>query len=263
MCEDIADQKVLFGSQLTEEQEKTQTKFLFNNRDVFAWSANDLCGVNGDIIEHSLYVDPTIRPRKQKLQKMSDDKAEGARNKVKRLLNARVIREVTCLEWLANTVMVKKANVKWSLCIDFIDLNKACPKDEFPLPRIDSLIDVTATLELMSLLDCYLGYHQIWMNKEDEPKASFITPSSTYCYIQKPEGLKNAGVSCNIQFVRNIIKGEKKIIFSFIYMCVMHPFTIICEHYIKKQTINNKRCVTKLCIILDFILDAFCGNTKK
>jgi hypothetical protein len=81
---------------------------------------------------------------------MSDEKAEGARNKVKRLLSAGVIREATYPEWLANTMMVKKANEKWRMCIDFTDLNKACPKDEFPLPRIDSLIDATATLELMS-----------------------------------------------------------------------------------------------------------------
>jgi hypothetical protein len=93
--EDIANQKVLFGSQLIEEQEKTLTKFLFNNRDVFALSAIDLCGVNRDIIEHSLNVDPTIKPRKKKLQKMSNDKAEGERNVVKRLLSAGVIREVT------------------------------------------------------------------------------------------------------------------------------------------------------------------------
>jgi hypothetical protein len=79
-------------------------------------------------------------------------------------------------EWLANTVMVKKANGKWRMCIDFTDLNKACPKDEFPLPRIDSLVDAAASSELMSLLDCYSGYHQIWMKKEDEPKTSFITP---------------------------------------------------------------------------------------
>jgi hypothetical protein len=98
LCEGITDQKVLFGSQLTEEQEKNLTKFLFNNKDVFAWSANDLCGVNRNIIEHSLNVDPTIRPRKQKLRKMSEDKAEGARNKVKRLLSDGVIREVTYLE---------------------------------------------------------------------------------------------------------------------------------------------------------------------
>jgi hypothetical protein len=183
------------GSQLSDEQEKTLFKFLFNNKDVFAWSANDLCGVNRDVIQHSLNVDPTIRPRKQRLQKMSDDKAEGVRNEVKRLLSASVIREVTYLEWLANTLMVKKSNGKWRMCIDFIDLNKACLKDEFPLSRIDSLIDAAATSELMSLLDCYSGYYQIWMKKKDEPKTSFITPSGTYCYLRMPEGLKNAGGS--------------------------------------------------------------------
>jgi hypothetical protein len=88
---------------------------------------------------------------------MSEDKVEGARNEVKRLLSAGVIREVTYLEWLANTVIVKKANGKWRMCIDFTNLNKACPKDEFPLPKIDSLVDVAATSELMSLLDCYSG----------------------------------------------------------------------------------------------------------
>jgi hypothetical protein len=85
LCEDIAEQKVLLGSQLSSEQEKTLLRFLFNNKDVFAWSANDLCGVNRDVIEHPLNVDPAIMPKKQKLRKMSDDKAEGARNKVKRL----------------------------------------------------------------------------------------------------------------------------------------------------------------------------------
>jgi hypothetical protein len=161
LCEDIREQKVLLGSVLSDEQEKTLLRFLFNNKDVFAWTTNDLCGVNRDIIEHSLNVDSSFRPRKQRLQKMSNDKAEGARNEVKRLLSEGVIREVTYPEWLANTVMVKKANGKWRMCIDFTDLNKACPNDEFTLPRIDSLVDAAATLELMSLLDCYSGYHQI------------------------------------------------------------------------------------------------------
>jgi hypothetical protein len=192
LCEDIADQRVLLGSQLSNEQEKTLIRFLFNNKDVFAWTANDLCGVNRDVIEHSLNVNPFFRPRKQRLRKMSDDKAEGAQNEVKGLLSASVIREVTYPKWLANTVMVKKANGKWRMCIDFTDLNKACPKDEFPLPRIDSLVDAAASSKLMSLLDCYSGYHQIWMKKEDEPKTSFITPSGTYCYLRMPEGLKNA-----------------------------------------------------------------------
>jgi hypothetical protein len=161
LCEDIADQRVLLGSQLSSEQEKCLLRFMFNNKDVFAWTANDLCGINRDVIEHSLNVDPSFRARKQRLRKMSEDKAEGARNEVKRLISAGVIREVTYLEWLANTVMVKKANGKWRMCTDFTDLNKACLKDEFPLPRIDSLVDAVASSELMSLLDCYSGYHQI------------------------------------------------------------------------------------------------------
>jgi hypothetical protein len=197
LCEDIAEQKVLLGSQLSDEQEKTSLRFLFNNKYVFAWTANDLCGVNRDIIEHSLNVDSSFRLRKERLWKMFDDKAEGARNEVKRLLSAGVIREVTYPEWLANTVMVKKANGKWRMCIDFTDFNKACPKDESPLPRIDSFVDAAATSELMSLWDCYSGHHQIWMKNEDEPKTTFITPSGTYCYLRMPEGLKNAGESFN------------------------------------------------------------------
>jgi hypothetical protein len=132
LCEDIAEQKVLFGSQLSKEQEEALLKFLFNNKDVFSWSANDLCGVNRDVIEHSLNVDPTVRPRKQKLRKMSDDKAEGARNKIKRLLSARVIREVTYPEWLDNIVMVKKANGKWRMCIDFTDPIRRVRRINFP-----------------------------------------------------------------------------------------------------------------------------------
>jgi hypothetical protein len=170
LCEDIAEQKVLLGSKLSDEQEKTLLRFLFNNKDVFSWTANDLCGVNRDVIEHSLNVDPSFRPRKQRLRIMSDDKAEGARNEVKRLLNAGVIREVTYPEWLANTVLVKQANGKRRMCIDFTYLNKACPKDEFPLPRIDSLVDAAASSELMSILDCYSGYHQIWMKRRMSQK---------------------------------------------------------------------------------------------
>jgi hypothetical protein len=207
LCEDIADQRVLLGSQLSDEQEKTLITFLFNNKDVFAWTANDLCGVNRDVIEHSFNVDPSFRPRKQRLRKMYDDKAEGARNEVKRLLSAGVIREVKYPEWIANTVMMKKANGKWRMCIDFTDLNKACPKDKFPLPRIDSFIDAPASSELMSLLDCYSGYHQILMKKEDEPKTSFITPSGTYCYLQMPEGLKIAGGSFS-RMTTNVLRSQ-------------------------------------------------------
>ena len=95
--------------------------------------------------------------------------------------------------WLANPVVVRKANGKWRLCIDFTDINKACPKDPFPLPRIDQIVDSTAGCDLLSFLDAYSGYHQIFMAEKDEEKTAFITPCGTYCFIRMPFGLKNAG----------------------------------------------------------------------
>ena len=89
-------------------------------------------------------------------------------SRIHHLLDAKVIRKVKYPTWLANTVPVKKKNGKWRMCIDFTDLNKACPKDDFPLPRIDKIVDDAANSQLMSLLDCFSGYHQIWMRTEDE-----------------------------------------------------------------------------------------------
>ena len=85
-----------------------------------------------------------------------------------------------------------KANGKWRLCIDLTDLNKACPKDPFHLPCIDPIVDSTSGYELLSFLDAYSGYHQIFMSKEDEEKTSFITPCGTYYFMCMPFRLKSA-----------------------------------------------------------------------
>ena len=109
------------------------------------------------------------------------------------MLNANIIREIKYSEWLSNVVLVPKKNGKMRMCIDFTDLNKACKKDPFPLPRIDTSVDKVVGCKRFSLLDYFLGYHQIWLNKEDEEKTSFTTPFGTYCYTRMPEGLKNTG----------------------------------------------------------------------
>jgi hypothetical protein len=92
---------------------------------------------------------------------MAKEKVEAVKAEVRRLLDAGFIREVTYPEWLANVVMVKKKNGMWQMCIDFIDLNKCCPKDDFPLARIDQIIDSVVASEMMALLDCFSRYHQI------------------------------------------------------------------------------------------------------
>jgi hypothetical protein len=98
-------------------------------------------------------------------------------------------------EWIANVVLVKKANRKWRVCVDYSDLNKACSKDSFPLPRIDQLVDSTAGHEMLSFLDAYSGYNQIAMHLPDRQKTTFVTDKGLYCYRVMPFGLKNAGAT--------------------------------------------------------------------
>lgn len=112
-----------------------------------------------------------------------------------KLLAADFIEPCDYLEWLANVVMVKKANGSWWMCVDFIDLNKACPKDCYPVPRIDQLVDSTSGHALLSFMDAFSGYHQISLLESDRNKAAFITKVGIYAYKAMPFGLKNASAT--------------------------------------------------------------------
>ena len=112
-----------------------------------------------------------------------------------RLLTAGFIQEVYYSDWLANIVLVKKTNGKWRMCVDFTDLNRACPKDSFPLPRIDQLVDSIAGHKLLTFMDAFSRYNQIKMAEEDQEKTAFITSQGLYCYKVMPFGLKNAGAT--------------------------------------------------------------------
>ena len=96
------------------------------------------------------------------------------------------------------------------MCVDFTSLNKACPKDDFPLPRISILIDSVAGCKLLSLLDYFSGYHQIWMYQEDAEKTSFITPFRTYCFRRMAEALCNVG-STFARMISKVFKEDKAI----------------------------------------------------
>ena len=111
---------------------------------------------------------------------------------VEKLLEADFMKEVFYPDWLANVVMVKKRNDKWTMCVDFTDLNKAYPKDSFPLPRIDQLVDSTIGHKLLSFMDAFSGYNHILMDEDNQKKTSFITNQGWYCYKVMPFRLKNA-----------------------------------------------------------------------
>jgi hypothetical protein len=114
---------------------------------------------------------------------MSEEKITARKMDVQWLLDVGYIRDVEYPTCLANVVIVKKKNKKWRMYIEFTNLNRGCPKDDFPLSRIDKVVDSAAGCEMMVVLDCFSGYHQIWLHKEDGEKTSFVTPSNTYCYI--------------------------------------------------------------------------------
>jgi hypothetical protein len=128
-------------------------------------------GVPRELAEHKLKVYPQARPIRQKLRRFTPDMREAIRAELARLVATGFIREVLHPEWLANPVLVLKKNkVDWRMCVDYIDLNKHCPKDPFGLPRIDQVVDSTAGCSMLSFLDCYSGYHQISLAKEDTEK---------------------------------------------------------------------------------------------
>ncbi|KAL2246210.1 UNVERIFIED_CONTAM: Retrovirus-related Pol polyprotein from transposon [Sesamum indicum] len=169
--------------------------FLRSNVDMFAWDPSDFRGINPEVIVHRLNVDPSMRPVQQKKRTFGAEKNAIIEGEVNKLLKAGYVSEVQYTDWLANVVVVPKPGGKWRMCTDFTDLNKACPKDPYPLPRIDVLVDSTAGYRTFSMMDAYQGYHQIFMAPEDRIKTSFVTDRGIYCYNVMPFGLKNAGAT--------------------------------------------------------------------
>jgi hypothetical protein len=128
----------------------------------------------------------------QKHQRQSVERQDFIRKEVRKLLDAGFIEEVHHPVWLANPVIVPKANGKLRMCIDYTSLNKASPKDSYPLPRIDEIVDSTSRCDLLSFLDAYSDFHQIQMSREDRKHTAFVTVDGLYCYVVMPYDLKNA-----------------------------------------------------------------------
>ncbi|KAK0598350.1 hypothetical protein LWI29_033921 [Acer saccharum] len=170
-------------------------KLLEEYNDIFAWSHDEMPGIPLNLAAHRLAVDATIKLVKQKRRHFNAKRNVAVQEEVDKLLKARFIRESCYPEWIANIVMVTKANGKWRMCVDYTDLIRACPNDSFSLPKIDQLIDSTAGNKLLSFMDAFLGYNQIMMHPTDQDKTSFITRLGLYCYKVMPFGLKNAGAT--------------------------------------------------------------------
>ena len=150
-CEDLLritvgdDSEIFFqiGSQLPQQEKEKLVEFLKQNIDVFTWNTYKAPRVDPEFICHHLNVNPSIVPKKQPSRRPYKEHAEAVREEVTRLKQAGAIKEVFYPEWLANTMVVKKKSGKWRVCVDFTNINKACPNDPFPMPKIDQLVDAT------------------------------------------------------------------------------------------------------------------------
>ncbi|KAK0596932.1 hypothetical protein LWI29_020323 [Acer saccharum] len=186
---------VKIGGALDSGIRRSLIELLEEYNDIFAWNHDEMPSIPLNLAVHRLAVDATVKPVKQKRRHFNSERNIAVQGEVDKLLKAGFIRESCYPEWIANVVMVTKANGKWRMCVDYTDLNRACPKDSFPLPKIDQLIDSTAGNKLLSFMDAFSGYNQIMIHPANQDKTSFIIRQGLYCYKVMPFGLKNVGTT--------------------------------------------------------------------
>jgi hypothetical protein len=192
---DYPDQQVSIGGSLSDKGKAAVCALLQKNLSIFAWEPKHMTGVPRSITEHKLQIRQGYPPIRQKKRGQAPDRAKVILEEVHKLVEAGIMCEVYYHDWLSNPVMVKKSDGSWRMCVDFTDLNKACPQDCYPLPEIDWKVESLCGYPLKCFLDAYKGYHQIQMAVEDEEKTAFHTSQGVYCYTKMPFGLKNAGAT--------------------------------------------------------------------
>ncbi|GKV30490.1 hypothetical protein SLEP1_g39295 [Rubroshorea leprosula] len=160
--------KTQIGTRLNSEEKSELIAFLRANSDVFAWTSADMPRIPNSVSQHKLSTNPLKKPVAQKRRLFGGERLQTIK---------------------------EEANGKWRMCIDYTNLNQACPNDCYPMPNIDKLVEAASGNERLSLLDAYSSYHQVPMAPEDEEKTSFYAGDEIYCYVMMPFGLKNVGAT--------------------------------------------------------------------
>ena len=161
------DRHVMIGTELAQEQRNALVEFLKRNFDVFAWSQGDVPGIDPQVAMHKLQVNTANPPVRQKRRKFAPERLRVIDEEVAKLIRAKVIKEAHYPEWLANVVVAPKKGGKWRVCVDYTDLNKACPKDSFPLPKIDLIVDAHLNTSFLAS----------WMPSQDTIRSRCFLPT--------------------------------------------------------------------------------------
>jgi hypothetical protein len=211
-------------------QEITTYKALFQEyRDIFSWSYTKIPGLDPSIIEHRIDTWHDITPVHQKQRPLHPSKAEAIKDEIDKLHVAGFIYPITYTSWVSNPVPVNKKQGTIRVYMDFRDLNHTCPKDNFPTPFIDQIIDDCAGHKALSFMDGFSGYNQIQIHPVDQYKTAFTTPWGTFAYRVMPFGLKNAGTT-----------------FQWAKTYIFHDLAHIILAYLDDLTTHSKKCTQHL-----------------
>ncbi|GKE90776.1 reverse transcriptase domain-containing protein, partial [Tanacetum coccineum] len=189
------------------EKEETDKSGQSSSSHPYRETIRDMTGNPCFIAEHELKTYPHIEPMIQRKRSITPDRRKVVKEEVAKWLKDEIVKRVRYPSWVANPVLVKKPDNRWRMCIDFKDLNKACPKDLYPLPEIDWKIESLMGFKYKCFLDAYKGYHQIQMAKKDEEKTAFHTNEGVFCYTKMPFGLKFFKATYQ-RLVDTIFEGE-------------------------------------------------------
>jgi hypothetical protein len=200
---------VKLSSSLSKEKRVEYVKLLKEFADVFSWKYEDLQTYDTNIIEHKIPLKEETKPFRQKLRQINPMLLPIMEKEVKKLLDAKIIIPLRYSEWVANLVPVRKKNGEIRLCVDFRNLNRSSKKDNYPLPKMEHILQRVTGSSRMSMIDGFSGYNQISVLPEDREKTTFTTPWGTFMYAKIPFGLMNAGATfqraMDISFI-----GEKE-----------------------------------------------------
>jgi hypothetical protein len=186
---------VKLSKYLPTELKKKYVELLKEYKDVFAWSYEDLKTYDTSIIEHKIPLKPGVKPFKKKLRQINPILFPVIEREVKKLLDAKIIVPLRYSEWVANLVPVRKKNGEIRLCVDFRNLNRSSLKDNYPLPKMDHILEKVVGENRISMIDGFSGYNQIVVHENDKEKTAFTTPWGTFMYDKMPFGLMNAGAT--------------------------------------------------------------------
>jgi ribonuclease HI len=186
---------VNLASHLTEKQRADYGELLKEFAEIFAWQYDDLKTFDTEVIRHKIPLNKDTKPFRQKLRSFNPLLLPTMEREIKKLLDARIIIPLRYSEWIANLVPVRKKNGEIRLYVDFKNLNKCSRKDNYPLPKMDHILQKVSGSKVMSFIDGFSGYNQIVVHPEDKEKTSFTTPWGTFMYEKIPFGLMNAGAT--------------------------------------------------------------------